>query len=217
LKGESIMLAARFWIAIAGILLLSAMARAEKGADLKPVLAKPGKVVLEERFDGQELAKTWAANKGDWQIKDGTVVGKEKKEDMHAAVLTLAQPFKNTIVRFSLKRDGATGVNLSFNHAKGHLFRIIINDTGLTINKDKDAKDAASKAAVLGKAEGKFPPGQWQTFLVEVQGDKVSVQADNGVRVEGHDPSLAVEKTGYRFVTKGASLLLDDLTIWAAE
>ena len=44
------MLAARFWIAIAGILLLSAMARAEKGADLKPVLAKPGKVVLEEEI-----------------------------------------------------------------------------------------------------------------------------------------------------------------------
>jgi 3-keto-disaccharide hydrolase len=190
---------------------------AEKGADLKPAQAKPGKVILDEHFDGQELAKGWTANKGDWQIKDGSVVGKEKKEDMHAAVLTLAQPFKNTIIRFSFKRDGATGVNLSFNHAKGHLFRIAINDTGLTINKDKDKKDASSKPAVLAKADGKFPPGQWQTLLIEIHGDQVAVQADNGVKLQASDPGLAVEKTGYRFVARGASLLLDDLTIWQVE
>jgi len=200
-----------------GLLLLAGETRAEKDAKLNPVLAKPGTVVLEERFDGQELAKGWAVNKGTWQIKDGTVVGKEKKEDMHAAVLTLQKPFQNTVVRFSFKRDGAQGFNLSFNHPKGHLFRIIVNDASLSLNKDKDAKDAKSKAAVLGKADGKFPAGQWITMQIEVAGDKVVVQADNGVKVEGHDPALAVEKTGYRFVTKGESLLLDDLTIWQVE
>jgi len=199
------------------LLLLAGVVRAEKGSQLNPVLAKPGKIVLEERFDGQELAKGWATNKGTWQVKSGTVVGQEKKEDMHAAVLTLQKPFQNTMMRFSFKRDGAQGFNLSFNHPKGHLFRIIINDASLAINKDKDAKDANSKAVTLGKADGKFPPGQWITLQVEVVGDKVVVQSDNGVKVEGSNPALAVEKTGYRFVTRGESLLLDDLTIWQVD
>ena len=124
------------------------------------------------------------------------------------------QPFKNSIVRFSFKRDGVTAFHISFNHPKGHLFRIIINDDSLTINKDKDKNDPNSKPLVLAKADGKFPTGQWQTLLIEIQGDKVAVLADNGVRAEASHPSLKVEKTGYRFVTRGSSLLLDDLTIW---
>jgi len=199
------------------VILLSGIARAEKGAKLNPVLAKPGKVILEELFDGSELAKGWAVNKGTWQIKEGMVVGQEKKEDMHAAVLTLQQPFRNSIVRFSFKRDGATGVNLSFNHPKGHLFRITVTDDALTLVKDKDTKDAASKQQVLAKGDGKFPMGQWITMQVEVQGDKVAVQTDNGVKLEAKSAGLDVEKTGYRFVTRAASLNLDDLTIWQVE
>jgi len=70
---------------------------------------------------------------------------------------------------------------------------------------------------MLAKAEGKFPSGQWQTLLVEVQGDSVSVQADNGAKLTAKHPELNVEKTGYRFVTRGSSLLLDDLTIWSGK
>src|SRR5262245_33765512 len=149
--------------------------RAEKGADLKPTLAKPGKVLLEEHFEASQLGKGWTTPKGNWEIKDGAAVGKEKKEDMHAAVLTLTQPFKNTVVRDSFKADGAQGVTLSFNHPKGHLFRIVISTDSLVINKDPDKAVAGSKAKQLAKADGKFPAGQWHTLLVEIQGDKVAL------------------------------------------
>ena len=60
---------------------------AEKGADLKPLSAKPGKVLFEDNFDGDTLGKQWAVNKGEWVIKDGFVAGNSKKEDNHAGVL----------------------------------------------------------------------------------------------------------------------------------
>src|SRR5205823_4196461 len=154
--------------------------RGEKNLDLRPALAKPGKATLQETFDGPKLPKGWTVNKGEWQVREGAIVGWEKKEDMHAAVLTLAQPFKNSIMRFSFKRDGVTAFHISFNHPKGHLFRIIISEDSLTINKDKDKNDPNSKPLVLAKADGKFPTGQWQTLLIEFQGDKVAVLADNG-------------------------------------
>jgi hypothetical protein len=198
-------------------LVLTATALAEKGTNLQPTHVKPGKAVVEEKFDGSALPKGWTANKGTWQTTDGVLVGWEKKEDMHAAVLTLAKPFKSTAIRFSFLRDGATGFNLSFNHPKGHLFRVLVNDEGLVLNKDKDKNDPTSKPQALAKAEGKFPTGEWQTLLVEVHGDKVWVTADNGAKLEASHPGLALEKTGYRFVTRGSKLLVDDLTIWAVE
>ncbi|HEY6168135.1 MAG TPA: family 16 glycoside hydrolase [Verrucomicrobiae bacterium] len=190
---------------------------AEKAATLTPILAKPGKVVVEENFDGAQLAKSWVANKGDWQIKDGVLVGKEKKSDNHAAVLLLDKPGRNSIIQFSFKLDGAKSFNLSYNSAKGHMFRIVISPTGLTINKDKDKKDAKSQSLALGKAAGKFEAGKWHSMLVEVKGDKVSVQADNGAKAEGSHRELDVDKTGYRFVTSGESLAVDDVKVWQTE
>ncbi len=187
---------------------------AGKGADLKPILAKPGKAIVEETFAGSALGKNWTPAKGDWQVSGGELTGKEKKEDNHAAVGALNQPNHNSIIRFSFKFDGVKSLSLSYNHAKGHLFRVNVAPTGITVNTDKDKKDEASKAVVLGKADAKFEQGQWYTMQVEVKGAKVAVQTDNGVKIEGSHPSLDVEKTGYRFVTKGESLRLADVKAW---
>jgi hypothetical protein len=202
---------------IFGLLALASALWADKDADLKTQIGKARKVVLQEKFDTPNLPKNWAVGKGDFQVREGAIAGWEKKEDMHAAVLALQKPFKNSIIRFSFKRDGATGFNVSFNHAKGHLFRVLINDDSLVINKDKDKKDSASKPLVLGKVEGKFPPGVWHTMQIEIVGDRVAVQADNGAKVEGKNAGLDVEKTGYRFVTRGSTLYLDDVSIWDVQ
>jgi hypothetical protein len=204
-------------VTLFGIMAVVSALQADKDAELKTLLGKASKVVLQEKFDTPKLPKNWAVAKGDFQVRDGAIAGWEKKEDMHAAVLALQKPFKNSIIRFSFKRDGATGFNVSFNHAKGHLFRVLVNDDNVVINKDKDKNDAASKPLVLGKAEGKFPPGVWHTMQIEMVGDRVAVQADNGVKVEGKNAGLEVEKTGYRFVTRGSTLYLDDVSIWDVQ
>jgi len=197
--------------------LLALPCYAGKNTALTPVLAQPGKTILEQNFDSGGFDKLWSMPKGDWQVTDGMIVGKEKPEDKHAAVLSLGLPNRDTMIQFSLKLDGAAGCDLSYNHAKGHLFRVVITKDGFTIKRDGDKKDKSIKAAELGKAAGKFEPGQWVTLLVEVKGDKVAVQADNGAKAEGRDPRLAMEKVNYRFVTRGASVDIDDLKISEAK
>ena len=198
-------------------LLLAVPCYAGKNTELKPILAKPGKTLLEQNFDHGGFDKLWSMPKGDWQITDGMIVGKEKPADKHAGVLSLGLPNHDSILQFSLKLDGAAGFDISYNHPKGHLFRVVITKDGLTIRKDGDKKDKSIKAAELGKAAGKFEPGQWVTLLVEVKGDKVVVQADNGAKAEGSDPRLAMEKVNYRFVTRGAAVDIDDLKITEAK
>ena len=195
----------------------TALCLADKAADLKPVLNQPGKVVVDEKFAGGALPSSWGGVQGDWQVRDGTVVGKEKASDEHPAVLFLNQPHRDAIVRFSFKLDGAKNFSLSLNHPKGHLFRVAIAEDGLTLSKDKDKKDPKAKAVQLGKAAGKFEAGKWHTLVMETKGGKVSVQADNGAKVEGSHPELDVDKTGYRFVIKGESLRVSDVKVWQAE
>lgn len=193
-----------------------ALCLAGKDADLKPILAKPGKATAEEAFTGTALAKTWTVAKGDWQVHDGTLVGKEKAEDKHPAVCGLAVPNHDSIIRFSFKLDGAKSLSLSYNHAKGHLFRVGVSPAGVTVATDVDKSDPNSKAVPIGKAEAKFEPGQWYTMQVEVKGQKVAVQTDNGVKIEGSNPALDVDKTGYRFVTSGESLIIANVKTWEA-
>ena len=178
-------------IALWSFLLSGTVVYAEKGTELQPTLASPGSMSLDESFSGAE--------------------------DRHAAVLTLQQPNRNSIIRFSFRLDGATGFNLSFNHAKGHLFRVAVSDSGLTLTKDADKKDPDSKPKALAKASGKFDSAQWHTLLVEIEGDKVSVQSDNGAKLDVREPTFDVEKTGYRFVMRGESLLLDDIKVCNVE
>ncbi|MEA3212594.1 MAG: hypothetical protein QOE70_5651 [Chthoniobacter sp.] len=190
------------------------LAHAAKDADLKPSLASPGKIIFEAAFESGGLEKPWTMAKGDWQVKDGAVIGKEKASDMHPAVLILGLPRRDSIIRFSFKMDGAKVFSLSYNQAKGHLFRVVVSPDALAVNKDKDKKVEASKGEPLGRATAKFAKGEWHTMLVEVKGPKVIVQTDNGAKVEASNAALEVDKTGYRFVMRGESLLLDDVKVW---
>jgi len=54
----------------------------------------------------------------------------------------------------SLNRIFAPGS--SYNHAKGHLFRIIAVPSGISINKDKNLQDPEAKAGVLAAAARLF-------------------------------------------------------------
>ena len=187
---------------------------AGKDADLKPAAARPGKVMFESNLSGGQLAKPWTVAKGEWQIKDGVIVGREKKEDKHNAVLSLNLPNRNSITRVSFKLDGADTFHLSYNHAKGHLFRVIVLPTGISLNKDKDTHDPNSKGAVLAKSATKFETGKWYTLMVEVQGDKVVVQTDNGVKLEGSEAGLDKDKVNIRFVTHGQHVNLAGVKVW---
>ncbi|MBM3861468.1 MAG: hypothetical protein FJ395_17720 [Verrucomicrobia bacterium] len=199
------------WVALALVLAVPT-SFAGKGTDLKP--SQPGKLIVDEKFAGSALPKMWAAAKGDWQVSSGALIGKENASDNHAAVIALSLPNRNSIARFSFQFNGAKTLHLSFNHAKGHLFRVAMTPESVAIIKDKDKKDPQSKMEPLGKAATKFAPGQWYTMLVAITGTKVAAQTDNGVKLDGSHPGLDMDKTGYRFVTSGESVAISDLTIW---
>jgi Domain of Unknown Function (DUF1080) len=193
---------------------LASNAIADRATSIQPKQSKLARQIVDEKYSDSQLHKTWTVNKGDWQINNGVLVGKEKASDQHAAVLTYSLPNRDSAVQFSFKSDGAKSFNLSLNHAKGHLFRVILAPNGVVLSKDKDKKDPKSKIETLAKAEAKFETGKWYTILVEIEGEKVTAQTDNGIKIEGSHADLNVDKTGYRFVTSGESVSISDFKVW---
>lgn len=201
-------------LCLALTVLVPTLLKAEKNASLKPALTKIDKPTQTESFDGKKLGKQWAANKGAWTIEEGVLVGKELPADKHAAVLTWKLPHQNSALRCSFQLKDAKFFHVSLNHSKGHLFRVIVDESGMILRTDKDKKNPKSKALTLAQAKTKLDPNKWYTLQLEMQGDKVVAQIDNGLKVEGQHPSLDTRKTGYRFIMKGSTLLLDDMSAW---
>jgi hypothetical protein len=190
---------------------------ADKNVSIDTKIASLGSTVVEESFDSA-VAKPMMPVKGQWKVVDGALVAKELAADKHAAVLNYQKKNRNSVVRFSFKLDGSTkGFNFSLNHAKGHLFRVVIAPTKMTVNLDKDKKDPKSKAVVLASAKGSFEQGKWYTMQVEMVGEQVVAQTDNGVIAEATHAKLDTDKPNYRFVMRGESLTIDDLHVWNAN
>ena len=190
---------------------------ADKGTSLQSTLSKPGTQIVDEKFSDSQLGKTWSIGKGDWTVSNGTLVGKEKESDKHAAVLNLKHPNRNSVVQFSFKLDGAKTFHFSLNHAAGHLFRVVVNEKSLVVTKDKDKKDEKSKAISLAKVDKQFEAGKWYSMLVAIDGERVEVVTDNDVHAQVSNPGLDVDKTGYRFVVNGESLQISDVKIWELQ
>jgi hypothetical protein len=133
-------------------------------------------------------------------------------------VLTCKLKNRDSIVRLSFKLDGSTkGFNFSLNHAKGHLFRVIVEPTGLIVRTDADKKDKTIKSELIAEAKAKFEQGKWYTLQVEMVGDRVVAMTDNGLKVSGQHPRLDTEKPNYRIVMRGETLSIDDFKIWSAK
>lgn len=214
LRSRSLILSLAVSIAASGLTAWSPTASAGKATDLPTTLAKPGVVVIHEGFDSASLPQTWTTTKGEWKPVDGALVGKELKTDMHAGVIAVGGKHRDSIVRLSFQLGGVKQFSVSLNKEQGHLFRVVINEQGISLVKDPNKKDPKSKPVTLSKANGAFKPNEWYTIQLEIVGDKVTVQTDNGLKVEGQNAELNTDKVGYRFVVSGESVKLDDLMVW---
>src|SRR3954471_13409819 len=101
------------------LLCCSALLATEPPPEPKPLLTTPGKVLFREDFkevphERDRKNKTrggWQSGKGRWEVKDGVLVGAEKAEEKHGAMLTKpGLAFHNAAVQVSFRLDGARGI-----------------------------------------------------------------------------------------------------------
>lgn len=192
-------------------------------AELAPMLGQKGKLLLEEKFDGDAVPKTWTRNVGALGVSDGALRGSQQASDNHAAAFRRALPVRDCAIQLDFKFAGATTFHLGFDPApgelkkQGHLFALVVTPEEWSIIEHPDKADTKAKNTVLVKAAAKFAPGEWHTLLLEVKGNDVVARADGREALRASAKDFHVKKPGlvFRVMGKdGDAVLFDNVRVW---
>lgn len=196
---------------LAGISLAADEVQAPKTAKLVP-----GKVLFLDPLK-TPLDDSWKVAKGKWTLSDGAVQGAELKADMHGAVARHDVAFKDGIIEFSFRLDGAKSISLSLNASKGHICRLAVRPTGFSVVKDAQDKKAGDKSAVLGTCDTTIKPGEWHTMILELAGDEMIATMDGKHKASGSNPAVNKEKANIGFTVAGETASFKGLKVWAVK
>ena len=198
---------------LASLLLTVAFTTGISFADDLAISTK-GDLLLEDSL--AEVGKPWRTAKGEWEPTEGGVLGSEIEADKHGAVMRHPLAFKDVVIEFSFKLDGARGISLSINDAKGHVCRLSITKAGFQARKDDHDHDGPDKAVPFEQVKHSLDDGKWHTAVVELVGGDMVCTIDGKIS-RGSDALIATDKANLGFTVAGQSAGFKDLKAWAAK
>jgi hypothetical protein len=198
------------------LLLLTASSLVAADSQPKTLLAERGKSLLSDDLAQAPDGKAWKAAKGKWEVVSGGLQGSEIPADKHGAVTRHALEFKDAVIQFDIKFNGAKSTSLSINDAKEHVARVILGPTGFTVQKDDHDHDGPDKAVPFGRRNVKLAEGEWHTVVVEIVGDTMLASVDGSNPTFGSNELIATPKANLGFTVAGQSASFRNLRVWEA-
>jgi len=187
----------------------------DSASEPKTLMTTRGKSLLSEDF--KELdAKAWPAAKGKWEIADGALRGAEVPADKHAGVTRHPLAFKDAVIQYDFKLDGAKGTSLSIND-KQHVCRVSITPAGFTVQKDDRDHEGPDKAVIFQKVAMPLQAGEWHTLVVEILGKEMLATVDGQKSGYGENERVADPKANLGFTVAGEAISIRNLRIWEAQ
>lgn len=191
------------------------VASALSAAELKPLMLERGTPIVDEAFAGNLNTNTWGIAIGAWSASNGVLIGKERPDDRHAAVIKTAFSNTNAIIQFSFMLVGTSSFSFSVNDPTGHNSRVMIKSTDINVRKDADKKNARTFSAVLDDCGAALKTNTWYTMLVEMKNDEMLARIDDTVFVLGTHSGINRDKKDVGFPVNG-EVWFDNFRMWNA-
>lgn len=188
---------------------------AEPTPDAPTLMSERGKLLFSDKFD-QPLGNEWKTAKGKWEVVEGAIRGAELKADMHGAVTRHTMPFQNAVIQYSFKLEGTKQTTLSINDSTGHLCRVLINETGFTVQKDDHDHTGPDVRAVLDTNKTPIKAGVWHTVVMEMVGTEMLARIDGKEVAFGAHDVIAGSKANFGLTVAGESASFKDFRVWEA-
>ena len=193
-------------------------------SDLEPILGKKGRLLREEKFDGDTLPTGWSIKSGGVRVADGALhAGQKKERDGRLCLFNCAQPMQDAAIQIDFKFGGRGGLNVSVNPSPGeltkhgHLFSVMITPSMWNITEHNDKSDRNSRSKALASAPETFEPGRWYTLLLENKGDEVLARVEGKKPLRAASKDFRVKKPGIEFRVAGRDneeVSFDNLRVW---
>lgn len=214
--------------ALAGTLLASTLVAAAATTATVPLAApaaaEPGDVLLAETFDGDTLPDGWTPVLGDWQVRDGRLVG-DAPDGSSPARIVFGQAARNyrldATLRFESVDNATRWAGAILDVAPDGAtpwWQAVLRSTTTAHNGVEIAQRTAADAwnvPYTGSAAQDAATGRDVHLSVEVQGAAVTYALDGTTVLEGRIDRSRDGALG--FVTAGATVSVDDVTVTEIE
>ncbi len=185
-------------------------------ADEPPTfLTERGKLRVREDFSA-DLSKDFKAGKGKWSIVDGALQGSEVKSDEHAATYRRPLAIQNAVIQYDFRLEGGK-TTFSINGTKGHLSRLLITPTTISLKKDSSDKNKTDKAALLDTAKVEVKSGTWHTVVLEQFGKEMAASLDGKLVALGKHEGIDRPIGNVGFTVSGGAVSFRNLRIYEAS
>lgn len=208
------------------LLLCGASLPGSEPAALKPLLAVPDKIILQEDYSQPKplALEIYSKRQGtQWAIEDGVLRGRPstpefqaKKQDHQGLEARISIPAcpRDFIIQFEVRFiGGGPAPRFPFVEFGHHMARLAWSNGG-------EATLAADGESVLlaNVPNFKIEPGPWYRGLGESKGEEIVIQFADGPTIYGKHPSLDNEKSGFGVCgTRGGTVELDNITVWSVK
>ncbi len=201
---------------------------------------KANALLLEDDFERKELGKQWRLRIGSFDIREGLLVGTQKPEDGHGAVIQAPVAFSDAIVEFSFRIVDGRAFNFVVNdkacktvHA-GHICRVAVSMKGFRLGDDKEGvmrndifamrRDPKRKkeadALLVGRSKNlpfKLKANQWYKMRVSMIGEEMRLSVDGRELGVLRSPGIGhPTKSDFGFTAKGKQVEFDEVRVWKA-
>ena len=200
--------------------------------------SKSGALLLQDNFDRETIGATWQTRIGSFSIQDGYLVGTEKPEDGHGAVIQAPVSFADAVIEFSFRIVDGRAFNFVVNdkscktvHA-GHICRVAVSINGFRLGDDKEGvmrndifamrRDPKRKkeadALLVGRSRNipfKLKGNQWYRMRVSMVGEEMRLNVDGQPVGRLKSPGIGHKtKTDFGFTVKGTRIEFDSVRAW---
>ncbi|WP_336727816.1 glycerophosphodiester phosphodiesterase [Cellulosimicrobium cellulans] len=189
-----------------------------------PAAAEPGDVLLAESFDGDALPEGWTPVLGDWQVRDGRLVG-DAPDGSSPARIVFGQSAENyrleATLRFESVDNASRWAGAILDVAPDGAvpwWQAVLRSTTTAHNGVEIAQRTAANAwnvPYTASAPEDTATGRDVRLSVEVQGAAVTYALDGKTLLEGRIDRSRDGALG--FVTAGATVSVDDVTVTEIE
>ena len=214
--------------------LASVLLSAVSYADL--AIAKKGKLLLKEDFNGERLPELFTVGVGEWAIVDNTLRGRRLEKDNHTAFRKIFLDHQDVIYQFDLKLEGNGYSQILINYDLSHIAKCVTKTGSVTLYKSyegkkrrqmaKEGRDPGldpmkgqweEKTFAMDAAELSLESGHWYRVTIEMVGDRLGMLVD-GVRVSGRHIGITERKTNFGFQAGGLEgyAYYDNIRVWEA-
>ena len=199
---------------------------------------KAGVLLFMDDFERKEMGKQWRLRIGSYAIREGRLVGTEKPEDGHGAVIQTPLAFQDAIIEFSFRIVDGRAFNFVVNdkacktvHA-GHICRVAVSMKGFRLGDDKEGvmrndifamrRDPARKkdadALLVGRSQNipfKLKANQWYRLRVTMIGEEMRLTVDGKELGSLRSPGIGhPTKSDFGFTVKGKQVEFDKVRVW---